>query len=125
MIKRPGDERPEPERPIEVSDRYLDRTRSADIVLVEIAKLQSDGERLKSDMGEVRADMREVRDRMIRLEEILRGEIGTRLSTLDGAVSDIKKKLDHVHNWVIGAGAVAAFLAIATQILLRVWPAQH
>jgi hypothetical protein len=43
-------------------------SRTADIVLTEIAKLQSDAEYTKRDLGEFRADMRDVRDRMARLE---------------------------------------------------------
>lgn len=42
--------------------------RSADIALVEIAKIQSDGEHLKRDLGETRTDMKDMRDRMARLE---------------------------------------------------------
>ena len=71
MIKRTtqrDDEFPEPDRPDEVSDRYLDRSRSIDIALVEIAKLQADGEHLKSSVGEARKDMREVRERLVALE---------------------------------------------------------
>jgi hypothetical protein len=45
-----------------------DLSRSADVVLIEIAKLQSDGEYLKRDLSETRADMRDIRDRMTRLE---------------------------------------------------------
>jgi hypothetical protein len=37
-------------------------------MLVEIAKLQSDGEYNRRDLGEVRTDMRDMRDRMARLE---------------------------------------------------------
>src|SRR5579862_5215848 len=42
--------------------------RLSDILHVEIAKIQSDGEYLKRDLTETRADMRDVRDRMTRLE---------------------------------------------------------
>jgi len=45
------------------------RTRSSDIVLTEIAKLQSEGEHTKTHLGEVRIDIRDLRDRMARLEE--------------------------------------------------------
>ena len=45
-----------------------DDGRSSDILLVELAKLQSDGEYIKRDLGEVRTDMRDLRDRMSRLE---------------------------------------------------------
>jgi hypothetical protein len=45
-----------------------DPSRSVDVVLIEIAKIQSDGEYLKRDLGEVRGDMRDIRDRMARLE---------------------------------------------------------
>jgi hypothetical protein len=44
-------------------------SRPSDILLTEMAKLQSDGEYLKRDMGELRTDMRDVRDRLARLEE--------------------------------------------------------
>ncbi len=37
-------------------------------MLVELAKLQSDGEHLKRDLSETRADMKDIRDRMARLE---------------------------------------------------------
>jgi hypothetical protein len=50
-----------------VPDRY-DRFRSADIALVEIAKLQVDGEHIKSAIGEARKDMRETRERLVALE---------------------------------------------------------
>jgi len=43
-------------------------SRPSDIVLVEIAKLQTDGEYIKRDLGETRLDMRDLRDRMTRLE---------------------------------------------------------
>lgn len=42
--------------------------RSSEIVLVEIAKMQSDGEYLKREVSEMRKDAREVRDRLIALE---------------------------------------------------------
>jgi hypothetical protein len=42
--------------------------RSSEILLVEIAKLQSDGDHLKRDVGSVQTDMRDIRDRMARLE---------------------------------------------------------
>jgi hypothetical protein len=44
-------------------------SRPADIMLVEIAKLQGDGEYIKRDLGEVRGDIRDARDRLTRLEE--------------------------------------------------------
>jgi hypothetical protein len=46
-----------------------DDGRSSDILLVEVAKLQSDGEYIKRDLGEVRNDTKDVRDRLTRLEE--------------------------------------------------------
>jgi hypothetical protein len=49
-----------------------DLSRSADVVLIEIAKIQADGEYLKRDLGEVRGDMRDIRDRMATLEERVR-----------------------------------------------------
>jgi hypothetical protein len=45
-----------------------DEGRSSDIILVEIAKLQSDGEHNKRDLTELRTDNRELRDRMAKLE---------------------------------------------------------
>lgn len=42
--------------------------RASDIVLTEIAKLQSDGEYTRRDLGETRTDMRDLRDRMAKLE---------------------------------------------------------
>ena len=45
------------------------RSRPSDIVLTEIAKLQSDGEHTKAHIGELRTDVRDLRDRMARLEE--------------------------------------------------------
>jgi hypothetical protein len=42
--------------------------RASDILLTEVAKLQSDAEYAKRDLGETRADMRDLRDRMARLE---------------------------------------------------------
>lgn len=53
---------------ISVSGRVESDHRTSDIVLVEIAKLQSDREHDRSDLNELRSDMREMRDRMARLE---------------------------------------------------------
>jgi hypothetical protein len=45
------------------------RSRSPDLTLAEIVKLQSDAEYIKRDVSELRTDVRDVRDRMARLEE--------------------------------------------------------
>jgi hypothetical protein len=45
-----------------------DQSRTGDILLVEVAKLQSDGDHLKRDLTETRTDMKDIRDRMVRLE---------------------------------------------------------
>jgi hypothetical protein len=45
-----------------------DDGRLSDILHIEIAKLQNDGEYIKRDLGELKTDMREIRDRMARLE---------------------------------------------------------
>jgi hypothetical protein len=45
-----------------------DNYRASDIVLVEIAKLQSDGEYTKRDLAAVREDVKDARDRIARLE---------------------------------------------------------
>lgn len=42
--------------------------RSSDILLTEVAKLQSDGEYTRRDLNELRIDMRDLRDRMTKLE---------------------------------------------------------
>jgi hypothetical protein len=42
--------------------------RASDILLTEVAKLQSDGEYARRDLTELRTDMRDLRDRMARLE---------------------------------------------------------
>ena len=71
MTKRPyqrGDEIPSPDRAVESADRVREPFRSADIVLVEVAKLQTDGDHLKSAMSEMKKDIRELRDRVIVLE---------------------------------------------------------
>jgi len=43
-------------------------SRPADILLVEIAKLQSDGDYTRRDLGETRADIRDLRERMAKVE---------------------------------------------------------
>lgn len=48
------------------------RDRISDILHVEIAKIQADGEYTRRDLGELRADMRDLRDRMARLETEVR-----------------------------------------------------
>ena len=48
--------------------------------------------------------------------------IDTRLTTACDELQRTKTKLDRVHNWVIGVGAVVAFLVFVVQIALRVWP---
>jgi hypothetical protein len=65
MVRRPkGEDVPAPDQR-EVPDPSR---RTSDIALVEIAKIQADGEHLKRDVGEMRTDMRDLRDRMARLE---------------------------------------------------------
>jgi hypothetical protein len=46
-----------------------DLSRSQDVLLTEVAKLQSDGEYAKQFLAELRTDMRDLRDRMAKLEE--------------------------------------------------------
>jgi hypothetical protein len=55
-----------PEPPVGAPPR--DAQRLSDILHVEIAKIQADGEYLKRDLAECRTDMRDIRDRMTRLE---------------------------------------------------------
>jgi hypothetical protein len=43
-------------------------SRASEIVLIEIARLRSEGEHTQRDLGELRNDMRDLRDRMARLE---------------------------------------------------------
>lgn len=58
-ISTPGDQ---------VGQPNAERNRASEIVLVEIAKLQSDGEHIKRDVNELRPDMKDLRDRMKGLE---------------------------------------------------------
>jgi hypothetical protein len=51
-----------------VSQPPRDQSRGYDIVLIEVAKLQADGDYTKRDLGELRTDMRDVRDRMSKIE---------------------------------------------------------
>ena len=46
----------------------------------------------------------------------------TRLSAACDELQRVKTKLDRVHNWIIGVGAVIGFLVFASQVVLRVWP---
>jgi len=45
-----------------------EQSRVSDILHIEIAKIQTDGEYIKRDLAEARADLRDIRDRMTRLE---------------------------------------------------------
>ena len=63
MAKSPIISPPEPQ------GAALPPARSSDLVLVEIAKLQSDSEYTKRDVSELRSDVRDVRDRLASLEE--------------------------------------------------------
>lgn len=47
----------------------------------------------------------------------------TKLETACDDLRQVKQKLDRVHTWVVGAAAIVAFLVVAAQIALRVWPA--
>lgn len=61
----PGDDGP----PREFAETLPPRDpRGSEIVLVEIAKIQSDGQYLRRDVNEMRTDVREVRDRLAKLE---------------------------------------------------------
>lgn len=107
---------PAPDRGAEVPDRPRFGDRGSEIVLIELAKLQSDGEHLKSLLSEILSDLRDVRDRAIKLEEATR--------TMDRTLDETRKKVDRVHNWVIGAAAVVAFIAVAGKLIIRVWPSK-
>lgn len=105
---------PAPDRAVEIADRPRDQFRAADIALVEIAKLQNDGEHIKSFLSDIKGDLRDVRDRTIKLEEIIRAS--------DKILEETRKKVVRIHTWVVGASAIAAFLVIASQIVPRFWP---
>ena len=49
-------------------------------------------------------------------------EITTRLTTIEGSLSETKKKLEHVHSLVIGAAAIVGFVILISQAALRFWP---
>lgn len=55
-----------PEAPVGPPPR--DQQRSADIALVEIAKLQTDGQYIRRDIDDARKDVRDMRDRVKSLE---------------------------------------------------------
>jgi hypothetical protein len=67
MARQPTRQPPETTESETVTDDPR-RSRSSDILLTEIAKIQTDGEHIKSDLGEMRTDIRDLRDRMARLE---------------------------------------------------------
>jgi hypothetical protein len=75
-----------------------DEGRSSDILLVELAKIQSDGEYIKRDLTELRSDMRDMRDRMRALEV----------------------KVDHLpsksHNAIVVTSALVIAVGLATAI---------
>lgn len=55
-------------QPPEQGQSQPPQSRSTDVMLTEIAKIQSDGEYLKRDLSETRSDIKDLRDRMARLE---------------------------------------------------------
>jgi hypothetical protein len=69
--------------------------RTSDLLLIEVAKLQSDGEYIKRDLGELRSELRsEMRDVRGEIKEV-RGEIGAvrdRLTRLEERVAHLPGK---------------------------------
>lgn len=63
--------------------------RSNDLLLIEVAKLQSDGEYIKRDLGELRTEMREIRADF----KEFRGEVGAEIKTLRAEVAADSKAL--------------------------------
>lgn len=99
-----------------VAPHSRDAPRLNDVALVEIAKLQNDGEHIKSLLIEIKSDLRDVRDRAIKLEEVTRSN--------EKVLDETKKKVDKINNWVIGASAVVAFIVVVSQAALRFFPAK-
>jgi hypothetical protein len=65
LPRPPGEEGP----PREFAETLPPRDpRGPEIVLVEIAKIQADGQYLRRDVNEMRSDVKEVRDRLAKLE---------------------------------------------------------
>lgn len=99
-----------------VAPHPRDSVRLNDVALVEIAKLQNDGEHIKVLLNEIKTDLRDVRDRAIKLEEVTRSN--------ERILDETKKKVDKINNWVIGASAVVAFIVVISQVALRFFPAK-
>jgi hypothetical protein len=68
MTKRPRPSTPEEAAPDRGADVPEPTRRTSDIMLVEIAKIQSGVDHTNKLLGEVRADVKELRDRMAKLE---------------------------------------------------------
>jgi hypothetical protein len=82
--------------------------RTSDLILIEVAKLQSDGEYLKRDLGEVRTDIREIRGEL----KDIRGE----LKDVRGEIGDVRERVIRLEERVAhlpGKGFIVAVVSTA------------
>lgn len=73
------------------------------------------------------ADLQRQGQKLDRIDD-MRVDLAALRTKLDTACDDLRQtrqKLDRVHTWVVGAAAIVAFLVVAAQIALRVWPAHE
>jgi hypothetical protein len=83
----------------------LPQGRTSDLLLIEVAKLQSDGEYIKRDLGELRSELRsEMRDVRGEIKE-LRGELG--------GVRDCLTRLEERVAHLPGKGFIVAVVSTA------------
>lgn len=81
--------------------------RTSDLLLIEVAKLQSDGEYLKRDVGEVRTDIREIRSDIKDLRGELnefRGEVRSEIQGLRGEIQGGRGEVKDIRGEVRGLG---------------------
>jgi predicted nucleic acid-binding Zn-ribbon protein len=79
--------------------------RTSDLILIEVAKLQSDGEYLKRDLGEVRADIREIRSEL----KDMRSEFRSENSDLRDRMTRLEERVAHLP----GKGFIVAVVSTA------------
>jgi uncharacterized protein (DUF3084 family) len=104
--------------------------RTSDLLLIEVAKLQSDGEYLRRDIGEVRSDIREIRSEVkdIRAEfrtetqgirsemKEMRGEFRGEILSVRGEIGGIGERVTRLEERVAhlpGKGFIVAVVSTA------------
>jgi hypothetical protein len=112
-----------PEPSFDVDDPS-DVGRGPSFVLQTIMEIQKANGILQQSIISLNSDLDRKLSKLDKIDDIRIDivKIQTEFENSKSVISDIKQKTDKIHNWVIGAAAIAAFLVVAVGVGVRLLP---